>query len=148
MHGRNPQHIIAVTGFARCHGLVIAVPVSAAQSLRDDQVKRTAKRLALRKAEHAFGRGVPEGDVAAGIGDDDCVADYVGKLLKVDGSLHGAPPRKDYTSKSNKAPSEAPYVHIRARSPACVKPSNRPDFAQIEDLLLAVDLQSARSQGG
>jgi hypothetical protein len=68
----------------------------------------------LRKAEHAFGGGIPECDAAAGIRNDDRVANCIGKLLEVDGTSHGIPSNlKPQMPELDTAPPAAPYLHVR-----------------------------------
>ncbi|MFP3568539.1 hypothetical protein, partial [Paraburkholderia sp. SIMBA_030] len=61
-------------------------------------------------------------------------------MLEIDGSLHGVPSNvKTQILKPDTAPLAAPYPQARAYKRARgVTSSNRFDFAQVEDFLLAI----------
>src|ERR1700674_3254099 len=81
---RHSEQVGAVPGFPGTHGLVIAIPVTLAQPLGNDQIKRLAHSLAFREAEHALGRGIPHRDGAACVGHDDGIANGRHELTEVD----------------------------------------------------------------
>src|ERR1700719_537824 len=87
VNGGNSQHVVCVTRFSGSHRLLIAGPMTLSQSCWNDEFERVAQSLDGGESKDSFRAGIPEGDCAGRIRDDNRVIYGCDQSLEIDGRL-------------------------------------------------------------